>query len=67
MLVYSSQITPRITYTLDLVLRQWMGIEFRVTKCRFEFEDSLESKLCYAEELVAGKLVDKTIWIFGAQ
>ena len=56
MLVYSSQITPRITYTLDLVLRQWMGIEFRVTKCRFEFEDSLESKLCYAEELVAGSL-----------
>lgn len=56
MLVYSPQITPRITYTLDLVLRQWMGIEFKVTKCRFEFADSLESKLCYAEELVAGSL-----------
>jgi len=56
MLVYSPQITPRITYTLDLVLRQWMGIEFRVTKCTFEFADSLESKLCYAEELVACNL-----------
>ena len=56
MLVYSPQITPRITYTLDLVLRQWMGIEFKVTKCQFEFADSLESKFCYADELVAGSL-----------
>ncbi len=56
MLVYSPQITPRITYTLNLVLRQWMGIEFKVTMCKFEFDDSLESKLCYADELVSGSL-----------
>lgn len=33
-----------------------MGIEFKVTKCKFEFDDSLESKLCYADELVSSSL-----------
>ena len=58
MLIYLTEISPRVTYTLDLVFRQWLGIEYKVTACKFEFEDSMESKLCYAEELVGG-----TLWI----
>ncbi|SDC26030.1 DUF7033 domain-containing protein [Williamwhitmania taraxaci] len=56
MLVYLDEISPRTTYTLDLVFRQWLGIEYKVTACKFQFEDSLESKFCYAEELVGGDL-----------
>ncbi|HUW07531.1 MAG TPA: hypothetical protein VMW01_14890 [Williamwhitmania sp.] len=53
MLVYAPRITPRIEFTFNLVLKEWLGIDYRLTSCHYLLEDSLESKLCYSPKQVA--------------
>lgn len=58
MLVYTPRITPRIAFTFNLVLKEWLGIDYKLTSCHYFFEDSLESKLCYGP-----KLVSNAFWV----
>ena len=53
MLVFTPRITPRIAFAFNLVLKEWLSIDYKLTSCHYILEDSIESKLCYSPTQIA--------------
>ena len=55
MLIYTENITPRLSYTLDFVFKVLLGCDYYLTDDKSAFAQSeAKSKICYAEEHLGG-------------
>ena len=49
-LIYTHKITPRLNYTFDFILNQILGLEYRITDNKEEFQQKEGPKINYSEE-----------------
>ncbi len=56
LLLYTSEITPRIQYTFNLLFRDVLGIEFHITTDKEEFKKFSNVKINYSNERFADEL-----------
>lgn len=49
-LIYTHKITPRVTYTFDFILRQILGLEYRITDNKEDFQGANGPKINYSDE-----------------
>lgn len=55
-LIYTDKITNRLTYTLNLIFNDIIGITFRTTTCIDEFEKSQAPKINYSKNRIKDEL-----------
>jgi hypothetical protein len=56
MLVYTHSITPRIQYIFNLIFKEMMGVDLRLTDNATEFSESKLPKLAYTHERPPGEI-----------
>lgn len=49
-LIYTHKITPRVTYTFGFILRQILGLEYKITNNKEEFQGANGPKINYSYE-----------------
>ena len=49
-LIYTHKITPRLSYTFDFILNQILGLEYRITDNKEEFQQKDGPKINYSED-----------------
>ncbi|MGM0498021.1 MAG: polysaccharide deacetylase family protein [Bacteroidota bacterium] len=49
-LIYTHKITPRLTYTFDFILNEILGLEYRITENKEEFQQKEGPKINYSDE-----------------
>lgn len=56
LLIYSDQLSSRLTYTVDLIFSQLLGIPYELTNNRAEFESAQAARLNYSNHEYSGTL-----------